>query len=139
MQAVTIQDILIQGQQVAHQAPQTISAEALDGWSVGTICAQQGDLYFAPLAAVPANACPWPFAHGQLAPGNTQGSRHTVDLRHVRLWTLTHPTALDGPIIEAPDGVEVAHPEHGHLLFPPGVYKVTFQRAYATELRRIAD
>lgn len=135
----TIQDIIAQGRTIAHAAPQTVSAEALEAWPVGTIFSQQGDLYFAKLAAVPRDARPWPFAHGQLAPGTTQGSRHCVDSTRVRLWLLPQPTALEGPIIEAPDGVEITHPEHGHLLFPPGVYQVTFQRAYADELRRVAD
>lgn len=48
-------------------------------------------------------------------------------------------TLLEGPIIEAPAGCVIAHPEHGDHIYPPGVFQVTFQRAYATELRRIAD
>lgn len=139
MDAVTIDAILARGVDVARSDTATVSAEALADVRHGHIFAQQGDLYFARLDSVPRDVVPWPFDHGQLAPGSTQGSRHTVDTQRVRLWLLAHPTPLDGPIIEAPKGVEVCHPEHGHHVYPPGVYKVTYQRAYATELRRVVD
>lgn len=135
----TITDIQTQGRQHATGRAQTVSAEALDGVKIGRVFAQQGDLYFQKLGTLPDKVHPWPFAHGQLAPGSTQGSRHCVNLQQVRLWVRPTPTPLEGPIIEAPEGCEITHPEHGHLIFPPGLYAVTFQRAYATELRRIAD
>lgn len=137
--SVTLHDIQAQGQATAKPAAVTVSAEALEGVRHGAIFAQQGDLYFAKLGALPAGVRPWPFAHGQLAPGHTQGSRHTVDLATVRLWVLPTPTPLEGPLIEAPRGCVITHPEHGDHIYPPGVYRVTFQRAYATELQRIAD
>ena len=139
MPTITIHEIQARGKTVANAAPITVSAEALADVPAGQKFARQGDLYFAKLAAVPADARSWPHAHGQLAPGTSQGSRHTVSLAQVRLWLLPYPTALDGPIIEAPEGVEIAHPEHGHHIYPPGVYQVTYQRAYADELRRVQD
>ena len=139
MHTVTIRDIQTQGQTAAKAAPVTISAEALASVHAGAIFAQQGDLYFAKLDALMPGLHPWPFDHGQLAPGTTQGSRHTVDLAQVRLWVLPTPSPLDGPIIDAPNGCVIAHPEHGDHIYPPGIYRVTFQRAYATEVRRIAD
>lgn len=134
-----LDEIRTTGQCHAQATPVAVSAEALEGVPYGAIMAQQGDLYFAKLAAVPADAVPWPFRHGQLAPGTTQGSRHCVDLTQVRLWLLPHPSPLDGPMIEAPAGCVITHPEHGHLRFPPGLYQVTFQRTYAAELRRSVD
>ena len=139
MQMTTIRDIQAQGAVTAKPAPFAPSAEALESWPIGKKFGEQGDLYFSRLAAVPPGVHPWPFAHGQLAPGTTQGSRHIVDLTQVRLWVLPHPTPLEGPVIEAPAGCVITHPEHGDHIYPPGVYQVTFQRAYATELRRIAD
>ena len=137
--SVTIHNIQVRGKAVADARPITVSAEALADVPMGKKFARQGDLYFAKLATVPKGALPWTQPHGQLAPGTTQGSRHCVDITTVRLWTLPNPTALDGPVIEAPDGVEITHPEHGHHHYPPGVYQVTFQRAYADELRRVQD
>jgi len=139
MPTVTIETIQTYGARVACPDLQTISAEALADVPVGRKFARQGDLYFTKLDAVPEGVRPWPFLHGQLAPGSSQGSRHCVDRDTVRLWLLQQPTALDGPVIEAPDGVRITHPEHGHQQYPPGVYQVTFQRAYAGELRRVVD
>ena len=139
MATVTIETIRTHGTRVACPDLQTVSAEALADVPVGRKFARQGDLYFTKLAAVPQGVHPWLLPHGQLAPGSSQGSRHCVDLTTVRLWLLPQPTALDGPVIEAPAGVRITHPEHGHHQFPPGVYQVTFQRAYAEELRRVID
>ena len=139
MTTLTIHDIQAHGAAIADARPITVSAEALADVPIGKKFARQGDLYFAKLAKVPHDAQPWTFPHGQLAPGTSQGSRHCVDLTRVRLWVLARPTALDGPIIEAPEGVEIQHPEHGHHIYPPGIYQVTYQRAYANELRRVQD
>jgi hypothetical protein len=137
---ITLADIQTHAAQIADAAPVSISQEAYESVRVGQKFARQGDLYFTKLACVPRNAKPWVLPHGQLAPGTTQGSRHTVDLTHCRLWTLAHPTALDGPIIEAPEGITILHPEHGHHIYQfPCVIQVTFQRAYADTLRRVAD
>lgn len=137
--SVTIQTIQAHGKAVANAHPITVSAEALADVPMGKKFARQGDLYFAKIAQVPNEALPWPHIHGQLAPGHTQGSRHCVNLQQVRLWLLPKPTALDGPIIEAPEGVTITHPEHGDHIYPRGICQVTFQRAYADELRRVTD
>lgn len=139
-QTVTVEDIRRHGERIASAEPVTISQEAYDSKQVGAKITRQGDLYFTKLAAVPHNARPWTLPHGQLVPGTTQGSRHTVDLTQVRLWLLAHPTALEGPVIEAPEGVVIAHPEHGdHVYGFPCVLHVTYQRQYAHELRRVLD
>lgn len=136
----TLTEIKQHGAQVASADAVSISLEAYESVQVGKKFARQGDLYFAKLDAVPVGAIPWTLTHGQLVPGNTQGSRHTVDFATVRLYTLPRPTALDGPIIEAPEGVVIHHPEHGdhHYVFPC-IIQVTYQRSFADELRRVAD
>lgn len=140
-QLVTIEDIQTQGRTVAAPHVVTVSAEALDGWPCDKRqpFAQQGDLYFYRLQTLPQGARQDTHAGGQLAPGSTQGARHCVDPTRVRLYRLPHPSALDGPLIEAPEGITVTHPEHGHIVLPPGLYGVTFQRSFADELRRVAD
>lgn len=139
----TFHTIQEQGTNVATARMVTVSAEALEHWPCHKHhpFAQQGDLYFFKLHALPKDAAREVSPSGQLAPGMTQGSRHCVDLSTVTLYRLTNGDVLDGPLIDAPEGVLITHPEHGHLVFPPGVYGVTFQRAYADadDLRRVAD
>jgi hypothetical protein len=139
MSVETLAHMQAHGQLVADARPVTLSAEALANYPVGKKFARQGDLYFSQLLGVPSQCKPWPYSHGQLAPGSTQGSRHCVDISKVTLYILPFPTALDGPVIDAPNGVEITHPEHGNHIYPPGVYHVTFQRAHTDELRRVLD
>lgn len=77
----------------------------------------------------------------QLAPGNTQGSRHCLDsLSGVEAWSLKDATPLDGPVLRLSEPRSIFHPEHGDLLsLPPGTYGVVYERAYAEELRRVMD
>jgi hypothetical protein len=55
------------------------------------------------------------------------------------MYRVSNPGPLDGPIIDAPDGCAIDHPEHGDAVLPAGVYAITYQRAYAQELRRVQD
>jgi hypothetical protein len=76
----------------------------------------------------------------QLAPGTTKGSRHGFQAEKAKAFTLTNATPLEGPVLHCPQGLTVPHPEHGDVtLKEPGWYAITYQRAYAEELRRIAD
>lgn len=78
----------------------------------------------------------------QLAPGTTKGSRHCIresDIPHCEFFVLSNPNALQGPIIKAKHPFVVEHPEHGDQKFPAGVWAITYQRAYAEELRAVAD
>jgi hypothetical protein len=120
---------------IRNDQPQNFPAAASPGdtW-------RQGDLYIELLAEVPAGAVPIAKPSKQLAPGETQGSRHILDsLAGVTMYRLAEPTVLDGPIVVLEKTRTLTHPEHGDVVLPPGTYGVTYQREYAEELRRVAD
>ena len=76
----------------------------------------------------------------QLAPGETQGSRHVVADGGVRVYLPAKPGPLVGPVIVAKERCVVTHPEHAHVSLPSGTYAVTFQRNYAMEeITRVQD
>jgi len=112
----------------------------------------QGDVYLVMLAAaLPAVDA---YAGRQLAPGSTQGSRHTaegeVTLVQVdeseataALVALIPETAnhrqFIGPQVTATEPWTVAHPEHGNRTLPAGIYLVTYQHDLVQEERRAKD
>jgi len=101
--------------------------------------AVQGDVYIQTLAAVPTG---WSLTNPtqQIAPGTTQGSRHILEsMDGIEMYTSSDASPLDGPCIVAKKSFELTHPEHGHLILCPGVYRITYARQYAEELRRVAD
>lgn len=107
--------------------------------SIGDAWAQ-GDIALVLLESVPRGAKREAKPDLQLAPGNTQGSRHCLEtLDGLTVYQHAAPTPLDGPILEAPHGLRVNHPEHGDVSFGPGIYAVVYQRAFADELRRVQD
>lgn len=76
----------------------------------------------------------------QLAPGSTKGSRHGLIADGVEAFELVDSTPLEGPVLHCPNGLTVPHPEHGDITMKePGWYAIEYQRAYAEELRRVAD
>lgn len=76
----------------------------------------------------------------QLAPGTTQGSRHCLStLDGVTLYEPIGANALEGPVFEVASEVTIEHPEHGDVALGKGCYAITYQRAYAEQLRRVAD
>jgi hypothetical protein len=113
----------------------------------------QGDVYLVCLDAEPTIT--GPANSRQLAPGTTQGSRHivvgecdvlTVDADSAteilnRLIPATKPhDQFIGPLVRAPRGCEVTHPEHGDRVLPAGTYLAVFQRSYLEqEVRRTQD
>ena len=122
-------------EKIKSDAPQRFPEAA----SVGDVF-RQGDVYIELLASIPSAAKLDPKPDAQLAPGTTQGSRHVLDaLDGVTMYRLKSPTVLDGPILDVACERTITHPEHGDLTLPPGVYGVTYQRAYADELRRQFD
>ncbi len=100
---------------------------------------RQGDLYITRIDGIPVGAKK-SGVRLQLAPGSTQGSRHVLDSDSgVTMFDAPNATALDGPIFQATERRTVTHPEHGDVSFPPGCYAVTYQRAFADELRAQRD
>lgn len=100
---------------------------------------RQGDVYIWAKSKVPKNAKPTQ-AKLQLAPGTTKGSRHCLDsLDGVTVYELADANELQGPIIELACERVVTHPEHGDWRLGAGVYEITYQRAFAEELRRVRD
>jgi hypothetical protein len=107
--------------------------------SIGDVW-RQGDIYIELLASVPVGTTRKKKPSTQLAPGTTQGSRHILDsIVGVKVYQLGTPTVLDGPILDLAKERTVTHPEHGDVVLPPGCYGITYQRAFADELRRQAD
>lgn len=99
----------------------------------------QGDILIVALGEVPVGSVLAKNPSAQLAPGNTQGSRHCLDsLEGIQILE-QRGNPLDGPIIVSDREFAVTHPEHGDVTFQAGVYAVVYQRAFAEELRRVQD
>lgn len=102
---------------------------------------RQGDVYIVKLDAIPTGAKAVK-AEAQLAPGESQGARHVLDsLEGVRMFRRDDPSGLIGPVLLVEEVRTVTHPEHGHVVLPPGCYEVRFQRELDAELReqRVQD
>jgi len=129
--------------------------EMIGSPSVGDVV-RHGDVYLVCLDSMPKGT---PTQNMQLAPGNTQGSRHILadpndnnkpaNVNIVNGWdwhsidclkefTLHH--ALIGPAFECKSATEVTHPEHQHKILPEGtVWGTIYQRQHAEEVRRVMD
>lgn len=100
---------------------------------------RQGDLYITFRDELPDN-CQQCKVELQLAPGTTQGSRHVLDSSEgVKMYRAFVADALQGPVLVTDRERTVTHPEHGNVVLPPGCYEITYQRAFAEELRRVQD
>lgn len=122
---------------IISDAVQVFPEAASDGDFV-----RQGDVYITRLGAVPTGCMLIKKPSQQLAPGNTQGSRHCVSsLRGMKLYSLPNPTAYDGPVIEAKREFTIEHPEHGDWKCQPGIYGISYQRTEDSEgrQRRVQD
>lgn len=77
----------------------------------------------------------------QLAPGDTQGSRH--ELAHadgVVMYRRNSAQECDGPILHLTKPNDITHPEHGNLVnIPPGVYGIVYQQTGDQLRRRVRD
>jgi len=103
---------------------------------------RQGDVYVTLLEKVPGKCKAVKNPSNQLAPGNTQGSRHCIkSLRDVKVFAVANPTVYDGPVIESTHEVTIEHPEHGDWVLPPGCYSISYQRTEDSEgrQRRVQD
>lgn len=81
-------------------------------------------------------------AERQLAPGNTQGSRHIM-AGNCTVYERKQGV-LVGPAVVCSERVTVTHPEHNHKSLPSTpegtAYAITFQRDWAQEeAARVAD
>jgi len=99
---------------------------------------RQGDVYITLVESVPEGFTS-SGVQPQLAPGTTKGSRHILDHSDVEMFRNETADALTGPVFRTGKDVTVTHPEHGDVICPPGIYAITYQRAFADELRRVAD
>lgn len=103
-------------------------------------CFRQGDIYITFFESLPSDLTKLKHALLQLAPGTTKGSRHCLDSASgVKIHETKNGNALQGPVIQTTKERTITHPEHGNVILPPGIYSITYQRAYAEELRRVAD
>lgn len=101
---------------------------------------RQGDIYLVCLDAMPKGK---ETKERQLAPGNTQGSRHIIvgDAKIVKDVSFKNMgSVLVGPAFKCKGDVEVTHPEHGNKILPEGtIWQVTYQLAHSDELKRVQD
>ena len=135
------------------------SAEAMDAAkperigspSIGD-CIRQGDVF---LVCLPALLDGRPAQSTQLAPGDSQGSRHIMTgecvvvevadknkLREAikKATGAAVPVELIGPMVQCKGESTLTHPQHGHKILPEGTtWAVTYQRAYGEEVRRVLD
>lgn len=102
---------------------------------------RQGDLYITVIKSIPGDAVK-SAVRLQVADGNTQGSRHCLDAKTgVEMFSKARQTQLDGPMIRLRKERTITHPEHGHVILPPGCYEITYQRNLDSEEReqRVRD
>lgn len=122
--------------------------ERIGSPSLGDVV-RQGDIYLVCVDSLPNGK---PSSDRQLAPGNTQGSRHVLlgDCKIVtgvdvsaypstQAVSKIHP-ALIGPAFECIGNVTLTHPEHGDKILPEiTVWQVIYQQVHAEEVRRVRD
>lgn len=80
-------------------------------------------------------------SHAQVAVGTGVGARHLVSLTECEVFTHKgqEEDPLMGPVVVAPKGFRLSHPEHEHCVFPPGTYRIGYQRMFDVERKRAAD
>ena len=95
---------------------------------------RQGDIFVAPIPAIPKAARPRP--HGVLAEGEVTGHSHRVaDLATAQLYADAVALYLD---VRA-ERATVVHEEHGPITLPRGTYRVWRQREYSPEAIRFVQ
>lgn len=92
----------------------------------------QGDVAILALDKLPSGAQKIDMpSSGQVAPGNTKGSRHCIaqpDHMHVDLYRVSDSDNLSDLCIVAKKPWTLEHPEHAHVTCPPGVYRFLHQQ-----------
>ena len=111
---------------------------------------RQGDVYVTLLDEVPSDFTKRELKDlgrnpAQVAIGNTQGSRHIWDsLEGVEIYKKDRANELQGCVYALSQTRTLTHPEHGDVvcLVPEGetrIFDITYQRAYADEIKRVRD
>lgn len=104
---------------------------------------RQGDIYVRRIADGELRKGWTATSSRQLAPGTTQGSRHTVD-ESVEVLLNQNPVerrwtrlglAFEGPVLKSNDRFTVSHPEHADISLPGGCYEVLYQSDFASQRR----
>jgi hypothetical protein len=113
--------------------------ERIGSPSLGDVV-RQGDIYLVCIESLPVGQ---ETKNRQLAPGNTQGSRHIVagDAAFVEVESFGDvPAVLVGPAFACNGDCTVMHPEHGDKVLPAGTtFQVIYQLHHADEIRRVQD
>ena len=131
---------------------------------VGTVSVgdaiRQGDIYPVCIGSLPKSAKRANIY--QLAPGNSQGSRHILDTEACEVYTADPEEVISlikkamnnqgkyldqlrsqliGPLfVFRKEEQELTHPQHGNFVLPEGeVFATVYQRAWAEEVRRQLD
>lgn len=150
-------------QDSAHQQARRSTQELSPAASLGDVL-RQGDLYLVLIPKPKDGELTAIVRIGngvQLAPGQTQGSRHVLEFgagaTDCGCWTAKNPSAvaaeikkhngsvvpveLIGPVFATGSAAaEITHPEHGHFVVPAETTcVVTYQRQHAEEVRRVND
>lgn len=134
MQALDVLKQVQSSETIISDQPQRFSEAACDGDIF-----RQGDIYIWRRDKLPKSANHTKCVL-QLAPGTTKGSRHCLDSSEgVAMFAVDCADALQGPWLKLDCERTITHPEHGDVICAPGVYEISFQRAYADELRRVRD
>ncbi|MCA9130597.1 MAG: hypothetical protein KDB22_26090 [Planctomycetales bacterium] len=132
--ALEVLRVIQSSENIQSDAPQRFSDASQDGDYY-----RQGDVYIVRRDAVPDGLSRTKLEL-QLAPGTTKGSRHVLDSGEgVEMFADPNGDALQGPWLRIDSERTITHPEHGDIICPAGVYEITYQRAYADELRRVQD
>ncbi len=100
----------------------------------------QGDVYITKIDALPDGVEEiTPVA--QLAPGETQGSRHLLaHLDGVKMFRRKTMRECDGPILQLTKVNDITHPEHGNACnIQPGFYAISYQQTGDQIRRRVRD
>lgn len=132
--AQSFQRIQLSAESIKNNAPKRFPAAA----SFGDVF-RQGDLYIQKIAQLPTDASNngYPVWGLQLIRGTSKGSRHILDSDDgVCIYTRVQGDGLTGPVIELKKERTVTHPEHADVILPPGLYAITYQRAFDKEQRR---
>lgn len=101
---------------------------------------RQGDVYIT-LIKKPSKASIKDFEKfdGQLAEGNTRGSRHCVNVNNVKAYTKSkiEDAVVQGPVLYCLQDTDILHPDHGTVKLEKDCwYDVTYQVNYINELRK---